>query len=72
MNYANKMDDTTKLFKSYAAKAKKSSREPKFKFGIQVPYNYKQSQELDRFNKDNLWQEAVDREVNQSTIIPHL
>lgn len=39
MKYAKEKDNVTRLFQAYATRMKKSSKEPKFKFGIQVPHN---------------------------------
>ena len=58
MKYAKDKENVTNLFKVYVTRMKKSTKVPKFKFGIQVPHNHTQAQELDRFNLDHLWEEA--------------
>ena len=63
MKYAKEKDNVTKLFKAYATRMKRLSKEPKFKFGIQVPHNHNQAKQLDSFNKDNLWEEAEGKEI---------
>ena len=57
MKYAKEKDNVTRLFKVYA------SKEPKFKFGIQVPHNHNQAKRLDSFNKNHLWEEAEVKEI---------
>jgi hypothetical protein len=37
----------------------------RFKFGVQVPRSVKQAYELDRINGNNLWAEAMKKEINQ-------
>ena len=38
---------------------------PKFKHGIQVPRNLREARELDRINGNNLWEEAIKKEIDQ-------
>lgn len=63
MKYAKEKDNVTRLFKAYATRMKKSSKEPKFKFGIQVLHNHNQVKHLDIFNKDNLLEEAEGKDI---------
>jgi hypothetical protein len=46
-------------------KAKLAGREPKIKFGVQVPNNQKQAILLDKANGDDLWITAIDKELKQ-------
>ena len=61
--YKKEQEAVSNLFKVLSARAKKASKEPKSKFGIQVPHNHRQSEELDKFEKDTLWSKVVDSEV---------
>ena len=63
MKYAKEKDNVNKLFRAYATRMKKSSKEPKFKFGIQVSHHHNQAKHLDSFNKDHLWEEAEGKEI---------
>ena len=64
MKYVKNKDNTIQLFKAFIAKKRKSSKVPKFKFGIQVPHNSTQAYKLDDVNRDKLWSEAIDNEIN--------
>eukprot|EP00978_Attheya_sp_CCMP212_P012060 scaffold29942_cov44-Attheya_sp.AAC.1 len=50
---------------SLILKAKLAGREPKIKFGIQVPMSQKQAIVLDSANGDKLWITAVEKELKQ-------
>jgi len=43
----------------------KSSNEPKMKFGIEVPRNFKDAIRIDELNNNKLWQEAIKTELDQ-------
>jgi hypothetical protein len=45
------------------ASQKKSGN--RYKFGVQVPRSVKQAYEMDRINGNNLWAEAMKKEINQ-------
>ena len=47
------------------AKLNSFQTKPIYMFGVQVPRNYAQAQELDAENGNSLWQEAVDIEMSQ-------
>ena len=64
MKYVKNKDNTIQLFKAFIAKKRKSSKVPKFKFGIQVPHNSTQAYKIDDVNRDKLWSEAIDNEIN--------
>ena len=40
-------------------------RPPKFKFGYQVPRDYKEAMTLDKINGNTLWKDAIDKEIEQ-------
>ena len=63
MKYAKEKDNVTKFFKVYAIRMKQSSKEPKFKFGIQVILNHNQAKQTDSYNKDYLREEAEGKEI---------
>ena len=42
-----------------------SSKGIKFKFGVRVPRTYKEAMDLDLANGNNLWQEAIQKEIDQ-------
>ena len=44
--------------------AKKKRRTTKFQFGVKIPVSIKEAHELDSLNKDTLWAEAIDKEVD--------
>ena len=46
-------------------KAKLAGREPKIKFGVQVPMSQKQAILLDNANGDKLWVTAIEKELKQ-------
>ena len=48
-----------------ASKRKQRFNEVTYKFGVRVPRNVKEALRLDKENKNNLWQEAMDRETGQ-------
>eukprot|EP00978_Attheya_sp_CCMP212_P035696 scaffold156893_cov59-Attheya_sp.AAC.1 len=50
---------------SLILKAKLAGREPKIKFGVQVPMSQKQAILLDSANGDKLWITAVEKELKQ-------
>eukprot|EP00978_Attheya_sp_CCMP212_P037702 scaffold180327_cov41-Attheya_sp.AAC.1 len=50
---------------SLILKAKLAGREPKIKFGVQVPMSQKQAILLDSANGDKLWITAVEKEPKQ-------
>jgi hypothetical protein len=50
------------LCKAFATKAELV---PKFKFGVEVPKNTRRALELDKINGDNLWREAIQKEMSQ-------
>jgi hypothetical protein len=37
----------------------------KFQFGVQVPHSHRQALEIDRKNGNNLWKEAINKEISQ-------
>eukprot|EP00934_Nitzschia_sp_Nitz4_P000636 Nitzschia sp. Nitz4//scaffold500_size4614//80//4514//NITZ4_009238-RA/size4614-augustus-gene-0.0-mRNA-1//-1//CDS//3329553583//636//frame0 len=48
------------------AKAAKAQRGvPRYKFGVQLPNNLRHAFLLDKINGNNLWREALDKELNQ-------
>ena len=42
---------------------KQHVQKPKFKYGIQIPHDYKTAVELDDANKNKLWQDAIKLEM---------
>ena len=38
---------------------------PRYKYGFQVPRDYKEALELDRRNKNSKWKDAIDLELGQ-------
>ena len=61
--YINRTKSAVNLFKAFATRMKKFSKEPKFKFGIQVPHNYKDSEKLDALNCNKLQDDVLQSEV---------
>jgi hypothetical protein len=55
-------EDVDKPRKGFVAK---EELVPKHKFGVEVPKNVRQALELDRINGNNLWYEAIQREMTQ-------
>ena len=49
-----------KIFKS-----QQKNHGPKYKYGVQVPRNYKEAIELDKANGNTLWQDAIKKEMLQ-------
>jgi hypothetical protein len=47
------------------AKLQRGSRGIRFKFGVQVPRNFKEAMELDKKNKSTLWRNAIKKEMDQ-------
>ena len=47
------------------ARLKSVRRAPKYKYGVQVPRDYKEAQMLDQRNGNNKWKEATDLEIAQ-------
>jgi len=47
------------------AKLQRGSRGIRFKFGVQVPRNWKEAMELDEKNKSTLWRDAIKKEMDQ-------
>ena len=43
--------------------AAKNQQSPLYKFGVQVPMNASHALYLDKLNNNNLWQEAMDKEI---------
>ena len=43
--------------------AAKNQQSPLYKFGVQVPMNVSHALYLDKLNNNNLWQEAMDKEI---------
>jgi len=56
-------DAPSNLARAYKANVRTGG--PKFKFGIQVPMGVKQAFELDRKNGNDLWKEAIQKELAQ-------
>ena len=54
----------TRRVQKGSRKRKKLSLAPLYKYGIQVPRNAKQAQQLDEANGNTLWQDAMDKELN--------
>jgi hypothetical protein len=50
---------------SNAFKAVTSGRQPKIKFGTEVPYSIHHALQLDQRNGNSLWREAIDKEPGQ-------
>ena len=50
------------------------SQSTKYQFGVQVPTSYKDALTLDKRNNDTLWQDAIQKELDQikeyNTFIP--
>ena len=44
---------------------KAQSMTPKMKFGVEVPRNYKDALRLDQVNRNKLWQDAINNELDQ-------
>lgn len=61
-DYIQQQEGINKLFKANRLQ-NKSIKMPKFKFGVQVPYNPSDAIRLDKVNNDNLWEGAIDKEV---------
>ena len=61
-DYIQQQEGINKLFKANRVQ-NKSSKMPKFKFGVQVPHNPSDAIRLDKVNNDNLWERAIDKEV---------
>jgi hypothetical protein len=60
------IDDAPKLQRmSNAFKAVTSARQPKIKFGVEVPYSIHHALQLDQRNGQSLWREAIDKELAQ-------
>ena len=51
------------IYKIFKTKTK-ASRQPKYKFGIQVPNNTGHAYKLDNINKDEGWKIAMDKEID--------
>ena len=47
------------------AKLQREPRGIRFKFGVQVPRNWKEAMELDAKNNSTLWQDAIKKEMDQ-------
>jgi hypothetical protein len=47
------------------AKLQRGPRGTRFKFGVQVPRNWKEAMELDAKNNSTLWQDAIKKEMDQ-------
>ena len=45
--------------------ASQSAKGSKFKFGVQVPHSPKHALELDKINNDKLWEESMQKELDQ-------
>jgi hypothetical protein len=50
---------------AHAFAAQTRNNEPRIKFGIEVPTSVKQAMELDKKNGNNLWKEAIQKELKQ-------
>ena len=59
------IDDTTCYTKMLHAMKTTKSFGPKYKFGIQVPRSVKHALELDKRNGNDLWKEAILKELKQ-------
>ena len=47
----------------HQTRLKQFRRAPKYKFGVQIPYDYAEAKRLDELNGNNKWQEATDQEI---------
>ena len=61
-SYINQQEGIKKLFKANRVQ-NKSSKIPKFKFGVHVPNNPRDAMTLNKLNNDNLWEGAMDKEI---------
>ena len=55
----NKLNEARERFVRTATKA------PKYKFGVEVPRSIKHALQLDKLNGNNLWKEAIEKELSQ-------
>jgi hypothetical protein len=56
------LDEVEDLRRAFTAKYEKT---PKYKFGVQIPTSISHALRLDKLNGNNLWQEAIQKEMDQ-------
>ena len=63
--YAKNRKKINRLLKQIRVHARKYPHMPLYKFGIKIPRMYKEALEFDATNENNLWQQAMETELQQ-------